>query len=197
MANEKAWHILWFCQTSGTGFPSLFEPYNLNHVSVFSVTLRLSCLPLASLPLTYPSRHHLIQGCWLINRNVHFPTDVASYPNLVCNFLHTKIYCFVLFFSIDVFVYIIYIYGCSFQLHYLVRVIRRSSPTTFTYLYGTILVHLIYCILHHIPVHHSSTHVCCYNNSIFVQRIIHMDAFSAAYPGFFKSTFLQENLLYI
>ncbi len=33
----------------------LFEPYNLNHVSVFSVTLRLSCLPLACITLTYPS----------------------------------------------------------------------------------------------------------------------------------------------
>ncbi len=31
--------------------PSLFEPHNLNHVSVFSLTLRLSCLPLACLHL--------------------------------------------------------------------------------------------------------------------------------------------------
>ena len=51
MANEKAWYILWFCRTSGTVSPSLFKPYNLNHVSVFPVTLR--CLWLAA--LTYPS----------------------------------------------------------------------------------------------------------------------------------------------
>ncbi len=49
------WYILWFCQTSGTVSPSLFEPYNLNHLSVFPVTLRLSCLPLACVSLTYPS----------------------------------------------------------------------------------------------------------------------------------------------
>jgi hypothetical protein len=69
MANEKAWYILWFCRTSGTVSPSLCEihTYNLNHVSVFPVTPRLSCLPLASPTLTYPSRHHLIHGCWLIN----------------------------------------------------------------------------------------------------------------------------------
>ncbi len=48
-------YILWFCRTSGTVSPSLFEPYNLNHVSVFPVTLRLSCLPLACVSLTYPS----------------------------------------------------------------------------------------------------------------------------------------------
>ncbi len=54
------WYILWFCRTSGTVSPSLFETYNLNHVSVFSVTLRLSCLSFAGLPLTYPSRHWLI-----------------------------------------------------------------------------------------------------------------------------------------
>ncbi len=54
--HEKAWYILWFCRTSGTVSPSLFEPYNLNHVSVFPVTLRLSCLPLACITLTYPSR---------------------------------------------------------------------------------------------------------------------------------------------
>jgi hypothetical protein len=38
-------------QEPGTVFPSLFEHYNLNHLSVFSVTLRLrlSCLPLACL----------------------------------------------------------------------------------------------------------------------------------------------------
>jgi hypothetical protein len=60
-----------FCRTSGTVSPSLCEPYNLNHVSVsvFPITPRLSCLPLASHTLTYPRRHHLIQGCWcwLIN----------------------------------------------------------------------------------------------------------------------------------
>jgi hypothetical protein len=49
------WYILWFCRTSGTVSPSLFEPYNLNHVSVFPVTLCLSCLPLACVSLTYPS----------------------------------------------------------------------------------------------------------------------------------------------
>jgi hypothetical protein len=46
------WYILWFCRTSGTVFPSLFEPYNLNHVSVF---LRLSCLPSGQPVLAYPS----------------------------------------------------------------------------------------------------------------------------------------------
>ncbi len=44
--------------------PSLFEPHNLNHVSVFLLTLRLSDLPLGKPLLTYPSpspsRHHLI-----------------------------------------------------------------------------------------------------------------------------------------
>ena len=60
MSNEKAWYILWFYRTSGTVSPSLFEPYNLNHVSVFLVvTLRLSVLPLGKPLLTYPSRHHL------------------------------------------------------------------------------------------------------------------------------------------
>ncbi len=36
-----------------------FEPHNLNHVSVFFLTLRLSCLPLYQPVLTYPSPHHL------------------------------------------------------------------------------------------------------------------------------------------
>jgi hypothetical protein len=67
MANEKAWYILWFCRTSGTVSPSLFELYNLNHVSVFSVTLRLSCLPLACLHLRTLADTTLIQGCRLIN----------------------------------------------------------------------------------------------------------------------------------
>jgi hypothetical protein len=53
-ANENAWYILWFwfCRTSGlrNRIPSLFEPYNLNHVSVFSVTHRLSCLPYSYVP---------------------------------------------------------------------------------------------------------------------------------------------------
>ncbi len=39
MANEKTWYILWFCRTSGTVSPSLFEPYNLNHVSFSPVTI--------------------------------------------------------------------------------------------------------------------------------------------------------------
>jgi hypothetical protein len=47
-------------QTSGTVSPSLFEPYNLNHVSVFSVALALSVLLALGQPsLTYPSRHPL------------------------------------------------------------------------------------------------------------------------------------------
>jgi hypothetical protein len=32
-------YILWFCRTSGNVSPSLFEPYNLNHVSVFLLLL--------------------------------------------------------------------------------------------------------------------------------------------------------------
>ncbi len=47
--------------------PSLFDFITLITYQFSPVTLRLSCWPLASLPLTYPSRHHLIQGCWLIN----------------------------------------------------------------------------------------------------------------------------------
>ncbi len=82
------WYILWFCRTSGTVSPSLFEPYNLNHVSVFSVTLRLSCLPLAGLPLTYPSRHHLIQGCWLIN----IRDSVFSFISLYCRTNHFTLF---------------------------------------------------------------------------------------------------------
>jgi hypothetical protein len=65
-----------------------FEPYNLNHVSVFSVTLRLSCLSLASLPLTYPSRHHLIQGCWLIN----IRDSVFSFISLYCRTNHFTLF---------------------------------------------------------------------------------------------------------
>jgi hypothetical protein len=87
---------LWFCRTSETVSPSLFEPYNLNHVSVFSVTLRLSCLPLVSLPLMYPSRHHLIQGCWLINirDSVFFYFTLLSHQSFyfVPKFFFTKVF---------------------------------------------------------------------------------------------------------
>ncbi len=50
--------------------PSLFEPYNLNHVSVFSVTLCLSCLPLACLHLRTLADTTLLHGCWLINKSM-------------------------------------------------------------------------------------------------------------------------------
>ncbi len=54
------WDILWFCRTSGTVSPSLFEPYNLNHVSVFLLTLRLSCLPSGQPVLASPSPTYLV-----------------------------------------------------------------------------------------------------------------------------------------
>ncbi len=49
--------------------PSLFEPHNLNHVSVFfPLTLRLSCLPLCWPVHAYCSPHPLpYLVCWLIN----------------------------------------------------------------------------------------------------------------------------------
>jgi hypothetical protein len=47
--------------------PSLCEFITLITYQLSPVTLRLSCWPLACLPLAYPSRHHFIEGCWLIN----------------------------------------------------------------------------------------------------------------------------------
>ncbi len=40
-----------------------FIIHNLNHVSVFPLTLRLSCLPLCLPALAYPSHHHYPSTC--------------------------------------------------------------------------------------------------------------------------------------
>ncbi len=71
--------------------PSLCEFITLITYQFSPVTLRLSCWPLASLPLTYPSRHRFIEGCWLINIRDSvflFHSTVArrtNHFNLVCS----------------------------------------------------------------------------------------------------------------
>ncbi len=57
MTNEKVRFILWLSRAKGIAPPSLFNliTHNLNHVSVFLLTLRLSCLPLGLPAPTYPT----------------------------------------------------------------------------------------------------------------------------------------------
>ncbi len=123
--NEKACFILWFWRTSGTVSPSLFEPHKLNHVSVFLVTLRLSCLPLGQPVPAYPSHHHL--PCTVIGLSTYgilsffFHSTVAP----IISFLSARIFfppnCFVTFIPL--------IWVLSPTFHFSV-----SSTTLFTFL---------------------------------------------------------------
>ncbi len=75
----------------------LFKPHNLNHVSVFLLTLRLSCLPLCWPVLAYRSPHLYPTRCVCLSTYV-----ILSFLNLfsflfalppIVSFFYTSTFC--------------------------------------------------------------------------------------------------------
>ncbi len=79
----------------GNPSPSLFEPHNLNHVSVFLITLSSSVLlalgPWTSLYLRTVAIATLLHGCWLIN--IHTWLRLRGYQHtwFCLSFFHSTV----------------------------------------------------------------------------------------------------------
>ena len=84
-----ACHCLVYPSRHPTAARVLAYQQHLNHISVFSLTLRLSCLPLASLHSRTLADTTLLHGCWLIN----IRDSVFSFISLYCRTNHYILVC--------------------------------------------------------------------------------------------------------